>query len=254
MSVSHSLCQAKISEMEAHNIFAAAKGSWNSADTIDRHHTCHNKSLINRSCFQCPNNIGPSTEPHAGLDVALLRCCRQTYHETHLLPFLANILSFTNSWSLWLSWTLGTISQVPVVTRFLIRRLHLDILIRYGCEEKYWNEILCEIAQKLKSLAFLYIDIEQRPSDYSHLKEWQFKEPAGSSFLVGLRELRGLRLKIVTVTVADHHILHTTRENLTAGKGRQYRWTMAQKQEWAAHIRRVLLRLEDKEPVAGEGS
>ena len=256
-SVSHYLCQAKISEMEAHNFFAAAKGSWFSADTIDRHHTCYGMSLINRSCFQCPNNVGPSTEPPAGLDVALLRCCRQTYHETRLLAFSANTLSFKNPWDfqIFCSFRIfGTNPPIPVDTKFVVRRLHLDIIIRDDYDENGWNAAFRKLARNLKNLQYLYIDIEQRPSGNSHFKKWQFEEPAGSSFLVGLRELRGLRLKIVTVIIADNHILHTTRENLKAEKERRYRWTMAQKQEWADHIRRVLLRVEDKKPVAGEES
>lgn len=133
--------------------------------------------------------------------------------------------------------------------KLAIRRLHLDLSISMEGGEESWNWAFDAIAENLKYLQHVFIDIEQLPFADENLKEWQFQEPAESSFLGSLRRLRDLRLRTVTVTISDYHILHSGMMNLTAEDGREYRWTMAQKQKWAGYIRRYLLRQEEQESV-----
>ena len=113
-----------------------------------------------------------------------------------------------------------------------IRSLHLDIIFDSSSQEKWWgNRVLEIIAREMKSLQHIYINIEQR-------SKWKFKEPAACSFLEGLRSLIHLKLKTATVIVSDYHMLHRPLSNEQDGAKR---WTMSQKQEWARHIKRVLL-------------
>ena len=250
----HRLCQAKISEKEAYETFAASKGLWFSEDIRDRHHACYDVSMFQHDCFRCPGHSDPPAEPYAVLSLALLRCCRQTYREARSITFSANTWSFTCPWDFQFFCLCGMDARVSFMKRLAIRRLHLDLSISRKAAEKGWNVAFDAIAKNLKCLQQVYIDIEQLPFAIEYLKEWQFQEPAESSFLGRLRRLRDLRLRTVTVTISDYHILHSGMMNLTAEDGREYRWTMAQKQKWAGHIRRCLLRQEEQEPVTEKGA
>ena len=134
-----------------------------------------------------------------------------------------------------------------------IRRLHLDIVVDVEIEEKGWNHSFCYIAGACKSLRHFHVDIEQRPFDIQTLKEWHFQDPADCTFLKDLPVLRVLKLRSVTVTVADYHILHSAEVKLWTEDERQYRWSLVQKQEWAAYMTRVLLHQEGRGHAAVEG-
>ncbi len=170
-----------------------------------------------------------------------------------MIVFSANTWSFKSPLKASIFLILGAKSKIPIEAKFVIRRLHLDLIIRDDCEEKDSIEtwFFSEIAENLKSLQHLSISIEQRPFEDCYLRLWQFEEPVESSFLRSLRSSKDSKLRTVTITVSDPHVLHSGRRNLTAEDGEQYRWTMAQKQEWAEYMRRVLLRQEDPRPAIG---
>ena len=131
--------------------------------------------------------------------------------------------------------------------------MHLDIMVDSLVEEIHWNWSFYYIAGHFRSLRYLHIDIEQRPHDIYTLMKWHFQNPADSTFLKDLPVLRVLKLRSVTVTVADYHILHSAEVKLGTEDERQYRWSLVQKQEWAAYMTRVLLRQEEREHAAAEG-
>ena len=66
-------------------------------------------------------------------------------------------------------------------------------------------------------------------------------------FLERCTEPERLEIEVVTVTITDDQFLHIGAMNFTAKVEMQYRWTVRQKQEWAAYVMRVLLRQEDQE-------
>ena len=242
--LSHHLCQATVSEKEAYEIFAASTEPWLVADICDRHNACYDVRAMYRDCPYCQDQLSPATESQTGLSLVLLRCCRQIYREARLIVFSANTLSFTSlpgALNFWIS---------DAKAKFAIRRVHLDLMLHYDYEDMSW--VFSAIAEDFKSLQHLSISIEQRPFEDSDLKQWQFEEPVESSSLRGLRKLRDLKLRTVTITVSDPHILHSGRKDFTAEDGRQYRWTMAQKQQWAEYMRRVLLRQEATRPAFGD--
>ncbi len=206
---------------------------------------------IFRDCPGCPNQLNHATESHAGFSLVLLRCCRQIYQEARLIVFSANTWSFTCPVKALVFFDLMVKPKIPIEAKFVIRRLHLDLMVRSDSLEEDWGWFFSEIAENLKSLHHLSISIDQRPSVGWCLKQWQFEEPVESSFLRSLWNSRDLELRTVTITVSDPHILHLGRKIFTAEDGRQYRWTMAQKQEWAEYMRRVLLRQEDPRPAIG---
>lgn len=112
-------------------------------------------------------------------------------------------------------------------------------------DEKEWNKAFDDIALTLKSLQYLYINIDLQPFETCVLEKWQFKKPPKNTFLKDLLRLKNLRLKAARVIVSDYHSEHSGFKKLIP-EWIFYRWTTAQKQEWAAHIMRVLLRQEDQ--------
>lgn len=251
--ISHHLCQAKISEKGAYEIFATSSEPWFAEQIRNRHNACCDVKALNRKCFGCPEQSNITTEPQVTLSLALLRCCRQVYQETLVIIFSTNTWSFTQSWELgsFLYVCLNTRSLIE--TSFAIRRLHLDLIIRIDGDQKYWNQVFREIVEHLKFLQHFYVDIEHRPMENATLKLLEFKEPGRNPFLKDLLKLKMLPLKTVTVTVCDHHILHSMFASTTE-RVKDVRWTMAQKQEWAGYVRRVLLRQEDQEPASEEAT
>ena len=95
-SLSHRLCQEKISEREAQDIFAKSKEPWSAEELLERHELCYNVKTIFRDCSSCAIQSDHVYEPHFGLDLALPICCRQIYHDAHSLTYSANTWSFTS--------------------------------------------------------------------------------------------------------------------------------------------------------------
>ena len=250
--LSHRLCQAKISEMEAQDIFAKSKEPWSAVELMNRHEHCYDVKTTWRHCSGCASQSNHLYEPHCVLDLTLSTCCRQIYHNAHSLIFSANTFSFT----LPLHKGLSVSDLNFTLTRmkhFFLHRLHLDIMVYGFVEEIRWNSSFCYIARHFRSLRYFHIDIEQRPYDTLFLRRWHFQNPAHCTFLKDLPVLRVLKLRTATVTVADDHFLHSEMGKLWTGDWRQYRWSMAQKREWAAYITRILLRQEELGHAAGEG-
>ena len=252
---SHRLCQAKTSEKQAHGHFVASKEPWSLADIRRRHEGCHGPRFFEHVCFKCASLLlGPTARPHMGLNVTLLRCCRQIYQDARSTVFSANTISFLCPSDFQVYGALLPIPGLPLETRFLIRRLHLGILVGTKSEEQRWIKVLKQVTRNFRSLQYLYIDIEQHTHQISCLEEWCFEDPAKSSFLGGLRMLRDLKLRAVTVTISDCPIIGTQEESVFENRMlMRYRWTMMQKQVWAAYVTRLLLRQEHPDPLTGKG-
>ena len=244
LRLSHRLCQAELSEREAQDIFAKSKEPWSASELMNRHELCYDLKTIFRGCYDCATESDHVYEPHLGLDLVLLTCCRTIYHDAHSLIYSTNTFSFTFPLRYRNVWDHDPFPDLVRMDAFL-HRLHLDIIVDYEGEEREWNHSFRYIAGAFRSLRYFHVDIEQRPFDTNTLKKWRFKKPADCTFLKDLPVLRVLKLKTVMITVADDHFLHSGGEELLAEDQGQYRWSMAQKQEWAAYMTRVLLRQED---------
>ena len=246
---SHRLCRARFSEKQAHGHFFASKEPWSSVDIRNRHLACYGSRSTELFCFECDNLSDQTTQPHVRLNLTLLRCCRQIYQDALPTIFSANTISFVCPTVCHFQFYCFSrpISGLPLEIGFLIRRLHLGIMVCTKLEEQRWIKSLERVTRDFKSLQYLYIDIEQHPYEIGCLEEWCFEDPAKSSFLGGLRMLRDLKLRAVTVTISDCPV-SPTREGSVFN-----RWTMMQKQVWAAYVMRLLLRQEDQNPTTGEG-
>ena len=235
----HYLCKAKMSEMEAHEIFAASTEPWSAPEIKDRHSTCDDGQTVWRSCYECTAQIGPTTALHAGLSLSILRCCRQIYQEARLLTLSANTWSFACPYDFLVYWSFGNSIPFTVDKMLAICQLHLHIIIHDKFDMENWGEVFRQIARNFKSLRYFYINIEQLHLEHQHFKKWQ--ERTEDSFWGSLMELGQLDLRFVAVTISDFHLLHSCFGSEKA-KISEYRWTMAQKQECARDVEKVLLR------------
>ena len=224
--LSHRLCQTRSSEREAQEIFAKSKESWSAVELMNRHEPCYDVRTIFRGCSDCTSQSDHVYEPHFALDLVLPTCCRQIYHDAHSLIYSANTWSFTVPLQHRALCVPDTFSALVRVETFL-HRLHIMVYDRI--DEIGWDDSFRYIAGAFRSLRYFHIDIEQRPVDIHTLKKWHFQIPADCTFLKDLPVLRDLKLRAVTVTVADGHILHSAEEKPWAEDEMQYRWLMAKK-------------------------
>lgn len=152
-------------------------------------------------------------------------------------------------------WTAGIRVGVPPKINSFIRRLSLDIAIFDRSQEEEWNIAFGGIAHDLQFLQYVYLEIEMNPYEDHDLKEWHSSKPSQNSFLYDLRKLGDLELKDVSITLSDSRVLESDREAQGSPEElKQNRWTMAQKQEWAAYFTRVLLRQKYSKPAAADDS
>ena len=230
-------CRAKISEKEAHEIFAMSKEQWSPKGILNRHFECYHGGTEGQ-CYDWLDREAKSS-------CALLYCCRQIHQEASPTIVSTNMVSYAHSYAFLPS---DEDRYEMVERKSATRRLHLDLHICDDEDESYWNEAFYHISHDFKSLQHIHIDICQAHIEDDCVRKWQFKKPVESSFLGDVRKLRALSLKTVTITVSDDPVWYFL--SYTAFTAMPHRWKMAQKQEWAAYIRRVLLRQEDQEPAA----
>ena len=208
---------------------------------MNRHKLCYVVQTIFQDCYHRSDLV---YEPHFVLDLALPTCCRQIYQEAHSLTYSANTFSFNLPLN-YMAFPVGTSSALVRALSFSLHRLHLDIMVEAWMAENCWNYSFRYIVRDFRCLRHFHVDIDQRPHDTRTLMSWYFQNPADCTFLKGLLVLRNLKLRSVTVTVADDQILHLIRRNARNEDPRPYRWSLVQKQEWAAYVTRLLLRQED---------
>lgn len=177
--------------MDAHKIFTTSEEPWSPSEISDRHNVCYDSKRIFRSCSECHAHLGLMTELHVGFNHAILRCCRQTYEEARLIPFSANTWSFTDPFDFGDFYNTSSMyPQSAVYAKPAIRRLHLDIIIRNDYAEPCWKGAFGETARYLKSLQYIYIDIEQLlPYSRYSFNKWQFKNPTEIPLFIGLMNL-----------------------------------------------------------------
>ena len=214
--------KAESIEKEAHNMFARSVESCFPGIDLQVHD----------SWFS--SHPPGASELHTRL--AQSSCCRQIHQEARSIIFSANTWSFNNPFCFLDFFATRPHIDTPLNTS-LIRRLRLDILTGYEPDENLWNDAFPVISQKLKSLRYLHISINQYEEGVRFPKQWQFnKTPAECCYLQEIRSLRDLRLRAVTVVVCG------CERDIDDDP---YRWTAVQRQEWAGYITRVLLCQED---------
>lgn len=116
-----------------------------------------------------------------------------------------------------------------------LRSIHINVFVRDAADERKSNHTFCALADNLKNLRDIQIDVDEDIWDRRYVSTRRHSPAYGTRpFLQGLLELKKLPLKRVELVVA---------ETIWAckGRGNEYVWTTAQKQEWAQKMRRAIL-------------
>lgn len=180
--------------------------------------------------------------------LALLRSCRQIYHEAKYILWTTNTFSFSDPDCLWSF--MHNIKQTPAANTTRIRKLHLHVAVRFKPEEYAWNTALRAACKKLTGLTRVYVSVDQqyvigdlRTRRYRwrrHLPKFQpFSDPntgrkGKNTFLKGLYDLKELPIETVNIVVYS-----TVMPDANEGG-----WTHAQKQVWARYVRDVIPKLD----------
>lgn len=176
-------------------------------------------------CGACPND-------RYGLPVAVPATCRQIYHDAKNVLYSANCFSFRHP-----KLVGSFIRRLDCVSNrsLAVRSVHLFVLIRDRNQERKWDNSLHALAENLKNLRHIYIEVAEylwNGYNYHHPRHSPAYGKRG--FLRGLLELKNLPLKTVELVVGDNM---NVRETLD----KRYVWTNAQKQDWAQSMKSAIL-------------
>ena len=185
------LCSAPVSEVQAQENFHAIDAAlfeqpdkeygWFSRYSRDgsRHHECEEK-----------------------FSLAILRTCRQIYHEVKDVLYFSNTFSFRDPSAL--PMFVGSLLKSSTNPCFVIRSLRLDIQIRVEQDLDEWNKVIRNIPIRLPNVQRLYINLDLDIADPEHFSvSYDASVPLKSCLLGELYQLRVLPLKEVVVIVAD---------------------------------------------------
>ncbi|CAF9915814.1 MAG: hypothetical protein ALECFALPRED_010334 [Alectoria fallacina] len=168
------------------------------------------------------------------LPVASLGTCRQMYHDARNVLYSVNTFS---SYDRSLIFPFLKHLKDVIHRNLAVRSIHLDVFVRDTADERKSNHTFCALAENLKNLRDIHIDVAEHIWNRWYVPTRRHS-PAYTTrpFLQGLLELKKLPLKRVELVVA---------ETIWDGQGRgsEYVWTTAQKQEWAQKMRRAILGL-----------
>lgn len=240
-SLSHRLCCAVLSEMEAQQKFDTSEAVWYASETADRHLRCGAQITYKYGCPTCTSHTEDWSFPTKTLETNVLRCCRQIYLEAKLVPYYANTFSFGSAISLSKFCRL-----VPEGCRSVIRNLHVDLQI--FLDEYYttqdWLMAFESVTASLKALQRLFITIELLPRQ-GFLRP-EYLPGVERSWMSHFLQAGKLNLKVATVVLFDSHFTHDWSDYEIETRETRERWTLAQKQEWSRYLRNALLHYENR--------
>ena len=163
---------------------------------------------------------------------APLRTCRQMYHEARKVLYSANTVEFVNprSVSAFLRY-----SNIVSDRSLAVRSVHLSIHVSDRSKELEWDRAIHALAESLKNLQHLHIDVEETIWNYPKTRRHTptlRKRP----FLRRLLELKQLPLKTFELIMSK-----SSRSPHRVVCKNQYRWTMDQQRAWAQSIQNAIL-------------
>ena len=241
--LSHQLCAARISELEAQKIFDASQAVWYAPETADRHMGCRCHTRLLQDCALCRPYSKYFGSRSGTLETNVLRCCRQMYQEAKLVPYYANTFSFASAMSL-----CRFCQHIPEPYKTTIRSLHVNLIVFVGGPRRRsdWEMAFETVATSLTGLKQLHINMELCPGkeDIPH----ENQGPVEESYIMNhILLLSRLDLKLVTVVLSDSHFTHEWYGTRMDEREARERWTLAQKQEWSGYVRKTLLHDQDQE-------
>ncbi|KAL9137531.1 MAG: hypothetical protein Q9175_001248 [Cornicularia normoerica] len=178
--------------------------------------------------------------PPAKYGSGLFLACHSTCYEGTLTLFRTNTLFFRSPQLLWKF--INSTHHAPITA---IRRIQLDIGVRNEQDEYVWNKALGLVAKKFTGLREISVCVYQqsRYDDFWKIHpDYTNPATAGGRFLNNIYKLRRRSIKEVSILIADGLARDRSRQASTRARRQgESRWTPAQKQEWATHVKAVIL-------------
>lgn len=181
------------------------------------------------------------------LNLGFLRASRQIHEEASILPYTKNTFSFDDG-SILRTFMVQFNENMPH-----IRAIRVQIERRYSRIGGPWMKTLIQAASNFKSLKQLHVSLYFESEQDCHFVVPPDKE---NRLVIGLKAFASLGLRSVTVVVSDvegcggYAGAEQYASSVNEGTGR---WTMGQKQEWAGHMRNLLLGHDQRASLQGGG-
>lgn len=241
------LCEVEYPDTDVQTQFDSITGD-PPQKCYDRHLNCcagHEPSYSRCSCLSVRVKLRKILAvglPREKVDyLRTLLSCRHIYHEASRVLYSTNVFIFSEPETLRLF--TRKVQALPRQRMLQVRNIHLQITIQYESQESTWSSAIYVVNQQLKSLRSVHINLDQQYT-LPLLEKRQYVEPAKDTGLLVKRILGMAKLPLerVTVVVCDSHFRHGLYAyTATLQLPQQFRWTMAQKREWASVIRKKLL-------------
>ncbi|KAK3171946.1 hypothetical protein OEA41_004030 [Lepraria neglecta] len=234
------ICYPKMTEEKAQEIFNNQKPNrWCGRDWPKRHETCHCR----------PFKIAPRS-----VRTTLLRTCRQLYNEAKYIPYSTNTFGFRSPEVLhnFISLTLlhGTDHALA------IRSIMIEpqrVRHQRDCE---WEEPLALTRRHFTNIEKLHVNFEQDRAKFEDIileKPWLGGNIAAHSqykkMKAAVLQLDKLPIKHVTVIVDDWRAYERLEMDAHFMLEKGWRWTLAEKQEWARDVKEKLLQGKNKSSI-----
>ena len=228
----HSVCSAKETENSIYIKFKA--GQTERLECRPRH----------ANCIESPQGCE--------LNLQLLRVCKQVYEETRLIPYTANTFSVHQS----VAFERFTQQLLPDQIQS-IRALHLDVTLYRHKDALKWTRAFNGLTDASKELELraLHLCIKQCFTNKRNYRT--FVDGYPEFWVAGFLRLRQCPLKDVTVVMTDDTVLgeggHDWEDEYMQEMGLQmwpWKLTLVEKQGYCENVRKVLLNLTPRLPMA----
>lgn len=219
----HQICCSQISEKDAQHHFDAEDGNSLYMKDVELRHMGCGPSRRKGSTFA----------PHR-IDVNLLHVCRQTYNEARLIPYSTNTFSFDTARNLRAFVNLLVQRGVNVNA---FRSLRVD-LAHINHDLHGWAQAFNAVAQHMKLLETLYINVDQRPK-WSTSADAERKKMAMKPVLDCLTILGKMQAKSTMIMVSDRFLSGKLEfyPAIAPAFWNTHRWTMKEKRLWVEEVK-----------------
>lgn len=233
----NTICRAPISEEEAQENFdSESTNRWYAPANEGRHGCCDQR-----------DDEGVYDEKPESLSLSVLRCCRQIYNEAHHVPYSANTFSCDTPDTLQ-SFVLS-LAQGNHENHLAVRSLFIEMIFKDLIYYNVWSKALGTCARCLKNLQNVNISFEWNCWTWMwgarSPAEFERKGPAWqNSLMSSILVLKKLSLKCATFVISDRKIGEglERRPLWRPNEEASFRWTLAEKQEWARYVKEIILK------------
>ncbi|KAL9127272.1 MAG: hypothetical protein Q9217_003807 [Psora testacea] len=230
--LSHRTCIAKSSEADTQKKFFDAdptKMKYQVEANNGRHDECY--------CL----GHGKHNWKSRTIALAILRTCRQIYHEAKYIPIVSNTFAF--NCPIVLSHFVQSMSKMSLKSHLAVRSLLLEMNVRHSDNESSWAAAIRNSLQRLRNLRSVSINVNQFFCD-CWIEQCGYELRGVNELWMAILSMGIMKLKEATVVIGDEYFLDGKLTSLpwsVRPSGDERRWTLKEKQDWAKVVRAMLL-------------